>query len=486
MRKTALFASLLLFAAGILGGLLVEGFSRQFALIHFSAALILLVPAFPLLIGWMQQIGSQAVPSITPFFRRTVVSVLLGAAVFAAFFSLSRAVPGVLDLSSDQLAPLPHEIRSMIASQQEPLLLLGFLPRDAEEAIRMRRIMRRLHSAAPNTLSYEIIDPALHLELLRSLGASSSEAGYFIRGINRSQEFQASSQSVRTAPLRSFKLSELESALMVLSTDSRRPAFFTTGHEESSLYSEGAEGLKKLVRVLKSRGFEAYPLEPEALPPSEAEVLFMIGARFAPSAAELDHYRSFLEGGGHLVVALEPHTAAAELEWLREFGFQLGPKLVLSTDGSQAEQYGLPVQETGKFRLSRGNGQIVFDSLRVVEHPRGEEILLYRLPPQYAASGKKELPVAASLSFRGEGGRLTVFGGNSIFQNRGLPLFSHASVVQNLLRTEGLASSPQPVEGVQLLSDAVKDGLLITLFVLVELLLLMGLFVWGRRQAFAL
>src|SRR5262249_35794965 len=124
------------------------------------------------------------------------------------------------------------------------------------------------------------------------------------------------SDGARTA-LAAVSESELTQGLLRLSRNRGLNAYFLQGHGEPPPQLEGWNPgdrvpLRGLSRSLEQEGYALAPLFLESVPevPRNADVVIAAGPQTPLSSAELERLSRFLEGGGHLVLFLEPGVTA--------------------------------------------------------------------------------------------------------------------------------------------------------------------------------
>src|SRR5690606_31729247 len=86
-----------------------------------------------------------------------------------------------------------------------------------------------------------------------------------------------------------------------------RKIYFVAGHGEGDLSESGERGYSQIAEKLASEGIEheSLHLSSQAIP-EDAAALAILGPRRPYMQEEIDALRTWLEGGGRLLVALEP------------------------------------------------------------------------------------------------------------------------------------------------------------------------------------
>lgn len=132
--------------------------------------------------------------------------------------------------------------------------------------------------------------------------------------------------------IHAFKAEDaLTSALIHVSQDAPPTVWFTTGHGEFSIEQSGTEGLSTARDTLASKNtlVEAVTLVERESIPEEVTAVVIAGPtrRFVPHEIEL--LKTYLNGGGKLLVLLDPLTDTGLDNLLNEWGIGLAPDIVV-------------------------------------------------------------------------------------------------------------------------------------------------------------
>jgi hypothetical protein len=316
----------------------------------------------------------------------------------------------------------------------------------------------------------------------------------------------------------------ITNAILRLSRSQQLTAYFLLGHGEVNLRSEAEHGFSGLAAVLAAEGIDARgwigPAQP-GVPEGASLVIVAAPERnLLPDELEaLDHY---LEGGGRLLVLLEPGSETSLNGLLARWGFSLPPGVVVDLATSplleEARPVSLLVNSFGSHPITRPLGRrtmLLMPSARIVHPERKPEpddrltALAYASPRSWAESdvqaaradrpirrdpgepGGRELPVAAAGQFpRGETEtRIVVIGDRDFasnrllgsLYNRDLLLNSVLWLVEDETHIAIRAKLWTPVQHPLTVQQTLAYFYFLA-FALPEVLLLLGIRAWYRQR----
>jgi ABC-type uncharacterized transport system involved in gliding motility auxiliary subunit len=161
----------------------------------------------------------------------------------------------------------------------------------------------------------------------------------------------------------SDRLSErtLTNALDQLTRTSSLRAYFTQGHQEFPI--DGSKtGLEQAANALKQKGFTVEPLDlaQTSTVPEDANVVIVAGPAAEFFDNEVKALSTYLEGGGSLLLMIDPRTSPNLDSLLDSWGVSLDNRIVLDTSGS-GQLVGLGpaaplVTDYGDHPITRGFG----------------------------------------------------------------------------------------------------------------------------------
>ena len=227
------------------------------------------------------------------------------------------------DLSEQQihsLRPASAEVLGRLKADQ-PLRVLGFYSSlgDARQESQRQHFKQLMEAvdAASDAVEWELIDPDEQPFRARQEDVTT-HATVFARIGDRSERLHDPDEG------------DLINATLRLLSDSHRQVLFSEGHGELDRRAVGKRGLSQLSRRLDELGFQTGSIELLREPiPADCALLVMLGPRAALQPVERDALRSYVKGGGSLMLGIAPEVDAGLSGLLADWGLSLGDDLVL-------------------------------------------------------------------------------------------------------------------------------------------------------------
>lgn len=320
-------------------------------------------------------------------------------------------------------------------------------------------------------------------------------------------------QGKRERVMPPFGETEITSALIKATRKSTSKIYFTIGHGEREITNDGIDGISGLKDQLEQYAAQSATLKLMDLPavPDDATAVVIAGPKSAFLASELEALKKYLEGGGRLLMLLDPGEKHDLSPFLRTYGFEFSNTYVISV-GVQIEGLGPeavaavdfdPANEITK-PLSGGNTYALMNLVSEVRKAPGatqdvQEIL--RSSPRSlslselsnsAKQGEMRSYVLGSVS-KGKIGEkeheIVVFGDSDFVANK----FSRHSTNMNLFmnavaslggESDLISIQPKQPKATQLLLTSGVWLVLLLAAVLIPLgLLISGSVIWFRRRS---
>jgi ABC-2 type transport system permease protein len=329
--------------------------------------------------------------------RRGALGVALVAAAALLLAVIAARHPAQADLTRDRVYTLDAKTRQILADVHEPVRALVLVGQGEEfRALydEVEEILRRFEAVQP-LIAHERLDPALEpgraAELAERFHLAEdeiSEGGVvvFVSGPRTRAVALLDMARIEHRKLLSFDgEAEFASAVLEVTDETRPEVCFTTGHGELGLLpAANRYDLSGLAAALARDLVRATPLDELAGGvPERCAAVAIFGLRAPFGGAEALALHRFLEGGGRLLLAVEPDADATGamrptgLETvLLEHGVKLGAAIVVDPAAAHAH---LPLTFvalwtyadhpiTGGFRGRRGTSWL---SPRLVEPAEG-------------------------------------------------------------------------------------------------------------------
>ena len=472
-----------------------------------------------------------------------VVAVVLVVALTVMVNWLSARRFTRADWTSTQIYSLSEKTENILSGLEDEIRVVVFMTPQTSMYDQVEELLER-YKAASDKITVEHIDPEREplktTQLAEQFGVQVADTVVFIYGdrtkyvtSDQMAEMDYSGMQYGQGPtMRAFKGEEqFTSAILSLVSPDVPKVYFVTGHGEAATVAAGASdrGLRILEEALKRENMETADttlLSGEV--PEDADVLAIVGPTRAFTEAEIDAIGAYLDGGGRLLVALDPLIEPAgtmrptRLEaMLGERGIAVHDDLVVDPsrrlpfyDLSAVYLEDFPAHPITKglegfavlFTVSRslvaeGDGAEVlvqtsdegWGETNLGMLLRGEPVALDDADnPGPAAVGVAVDNIAAATAAEGEEEttfRLVVFGDSDFLTDLDISNAGNAVLAANAFnwlaeREDLVGIPPRDVEQVSLFlsQQQMRNLLLLVLVVMPGAVIVAGILVWRRRR----
>jgi ABC-type uncharacterized transport system involved in gliding motility auxiliary subunit len=250
-----------------------------------------------------------------------VVAVVLVVALTVMVNWLSARRFTRADWTSTQIYSLSEKTENILSGLEDEIRVVVFMTPQTSMYDQVEELLER-YKAASGKITVEHIDPEREplktTQLAEQFGVQVADTVVFIYGdrtkyvtSDQMAEMDYSGMQYGQGPtMRAFKGEEqFTSAILSLVSPDVPKVYFVTGHGEAATAAVGASdrGLRILEEALKRENMETADttlLSGEV--PEDADVLAIVGPTRAFTEAEIDAIGAYLDGGGRLLVALDP------------------------------------------------------------------------------------------------------------------------------------------------------------------------------------
>jgi ABC-type uncharacterized transport system involved in gliding motility auxiliary subunit len=332
---------------------------------------------------------------------------------------------------------------------------------------------------------------------------------------------EQASSPVRVAQ---FAEAEFTKAIRSVLTEERK-IYMLAGHGEAALDEDEATGFSQMKRLLENENYalSELVLAGDPVVPEDADAVLVVGPDHSLFSGELQALDRYLRGGGALAILADPFVISGLEEQVRTWGIELGNDIVIAEQQSlfTGPQLGVQplVADYGSHPITEKMGPrtvTVFSrarSLRGVDgaDPAPTELVLTQAAPQswaetdterflseravaYDESADRGGPVAIAMATSvsgddGKQGRLFVAGDSDFARNRFIAEVYNADLFLNavnwLVGQEEFATIDRKrprASTAEITWEQFATFRYLSLFLLPELILLLGIVVWWRRR----
>lgn len=288
------------------------------------------------------------------------------------------------DWTGEKLYSLSEKTLAVLAGLDQDVEATMFLQPGSTLYDPAKELLERYAARSPR-VTLRTVDPQRNLieaqRLVDELQLSSLDVVVFEAGGDRRvvegsslADFDYSGMQFGAAPtMTGFKGEEaFTSAILALVEKTKPKVLFTTGHGERSLDEFGDEGLSRIRDLLGKENLEldgwASLGQPEV--PPGTDLLVVAGPRVNFVQPELDAFSRYLDGGGRMLVLLDPELdgkgglVRTGLEaWLAGRGVTVGDDLVVDPSAT------LPFFGAETIFVRAGGSHPIVDSLAQADYP---------------------------------------------------------------------------------------------------------------------
>ncbi|NEQ46539.1 MAG: ABC transporter [Leptolyngbya sp. SIOISBB] len=240
---------------------------------------------------------------------------------------------GRYDLTETQLFTLAPATQQVVQSLDEPVRLVIFDPVQNPQDVQLLESYRE----ESDNFDFEYVDPFANPRLAEAFGAT--QAGMVFLEVGGDRRFlqtigtTANPEALGTPETLSEQ--ELTNALARIVSDLTLNIYFVQGHGEPLI--DGSEpGLSEAGQSLIAQNYQVETLnllEAEAVP-NDANVVVVAGPAQDFFPAEVEALEDYLNGGGGVLLLLDPRIDGGLTTLLDDWGVILDDRLVLDTSGA--------------------------------------------------------------------------------------------------------------------------------------------------------
>lgn len=255
----------------------------------------------------------------------SVVMVALFSAILVIVNFLAARHSVRWDLSENQnftLAPQTHRVLRTLPHDVK----ITVFTREKDPGYQAYKERLESYRQASQKLTVEFVDPEKQPKLAQTYGVFRTDTAIF----------ESNGQTIRvTSPSEV----ELTGALIRISKDTKKRIVFVEGHSERSLEDKDRNGLSIAKDALTKQGYEVatVSLLQQASVPDNTSVLVLAGPRRTVTKEEQDRILAYVQGGGHLLLLIDPDTDTGLEKLLAQWGLGVGPGVLVDLQDRLAQ-----------------------------------------------------------------------------------------------------------------------------------------------------
>lgn len=520
---------------GIIGGFLVGSFSNELVILHLGLGI---------LAGgwWAVTQGITSIGSATRIIkgRRTrfgTTVAVYGAVFLAIIISLNWLIDRNnrrWDLTEQGVYSLSPQTAQLIGGLNQKLELVAFKGASDDDA-KVEDLLRLYRDQNPGRVSVEIVDPKSKPGLVEHYGMKSGNLVYIGYGEGQSKAVSRVNDGTEEA---------VTNAILKLTRGAAKKIYFIQGHDEPGIENTKPEGLNQLALSLKDEHLtvEGLLLAQKGAVPTDAAAVVLASPKKSLLPEEKRSLIDYANGGGRLFLLADPRTTPDVREIADAFGIVIredvvldqvqrlfaGPAIgaqpiVMDYDTSSPITKGLSRENVSIFNIasslqkkeSTQDGATYTELAKSSASAWGEADLsaLFDSSEPTAQKGPNDQsgPVTLAMSYEkklsdekepaeaapqkekfNKVARVVVFGDSDWVLNANLRVYSNRDLFLNAvnwlagedggvsIRAGTIRASYAPISGPTFMA------ILLASFLLPEIILIFGLWVWWKRRSLAM
>ncbi len=238
-------------------------------------------------------------------------------AILAIVNFLSNRHHARWDLTGTRQYSLSGQTIQILKDLKEPVKITAFYsPADSTQATLKDLLAEYMYHT--DKLSLEVVDPDQKPAVARQYGITSYGTIVFERGSRRQDTFSTDEQSIT-------------SAILKVSRDEQKGIYFITGHKERNSEGYADDGFSAVKTLLEKNNYKVGTLNlaMTSTIPSDAAALIIASPQTDYAEAERKALSAYLDGGGKLMVLLDPAANVDLNSVLEPYGVRFRNDLVV-------------------------------------------------------------------------------------------------------------------------------------------------------------
>jgi ABC-type uncharacterized transport system involved in gliding motility auxiliary subunit len=240
------------------------------------------------------------------------VLLVLGILVLANFLNIRHN--SRLDLTENQLYSLSDQSLKVIESLQEEIQIIGFFG-GAAGSLRFEDLIKQYRSPR---IQYQVVDPEEEPGVAAQYGISREGQTVVLRGEEQVLVDDLSEEKVTNA-------------IIKITREEEKVIYFLQGHGERDIEDGAAEGFSLARQEVENQTYrvESFNLAQQNRLPEDATIIVSAGPRVGFLSTEISLLKSFLAGGGKLLLLVDPQTDLDLGDFLADYGLGLANQVII-------------------------------------------------------------------------------------------------------------------------------------------------------------
>ncbi|MCE1246557.1 MAG: GldG family protein [Firmicutes bacterium] len=279
----------------------------------------------------------------------TLISILLVLGIFILIIAFSADNHKRYDLTEEKRFTLDDKSIKIAKSLGQDLNITVFYNKGSGFKEKAEMLLKQ-YEIQSKKIVVKYYDSNTHIVQAREMGLTDPDTIVLKSGL-------------RKELLTSTDEETFSNAILKVTQAGQATIGFVLGHGEKKTEGNEADSYSAVVESMKKENYKIVPinLSGENAIPSETNLIVIAGPKVPFAESEIQKLKKFVEGGGALMVMLEPSKTEDDeklLKFLSEYGIEMPNKVIIDTLGLQF--LGNPFVVLGAMGLY-GNSPIVKD-----------------------------------------------------------------------------------------------------------------------------
>jgi ABC-type uncharacterized transport system involved in gliding motility auxiliary subunit len=246
-----------------------------------------------------------------------VLSSLFFLGILAFIVLIAERHPWRVDMTESGAFTLSEQTRNILNSLEQPITIKAFYATASPEQTKATDVLETYRYAC-RKLSYEFVDPDRQPEIAKHYEVRSYGT-LVLEGYGRRQTIQTADEE------------SITNAILKLSRNEQKKIYFLSGHGERSTQKNEKDGYSTVREALEKENYAISDMNllQQAQIPADAALVVVAGPEKPLFPQELATLKAYLEGGGRLMVLLNPFKDGGMKEFLKGYGVEVGEDIVI-------------------------------------------------------------------------------------------------------------------------------------------------------------
>lgn len=307
---------------GLIGGVLVNSFTVPLILVHIVLGLLLLLTWALTGASGIVDLKGSLVGRGGRFAGNVALYALVFVGILAVVNYFANRNDKRWDLTEAGVYSLSKQSTSIIAGLKRPLKIVGIGNTPNAEENQMEELLGLYRYHNPSMVKTDIINPRTKPQLLDTYGMKPGNIVYMEYG---------EGEKKGVSRLNEFTEEAITNAIIKLTRGEAKKIYYVEGHDELNLSGTGPEGLKLLADSIEDEHLtvEGLVLSRSASVPADAAAVILASPKKPLLKEEKDMLIKYAEEGGRLLLFTDPRAGADVKEIAKHFNIEVGDNVVI-------------------------------------------------------------------------------------------------------------------------------------------------------------